>query len=255
MRSVPFQDDEPYVGSIRAFKTLQQVKLDTMMLYERGQAFHQHSSRTRTRVLPAGPLRGNQGTAASRPPTGIDPAIRHDEQGCGEGPLVGRQRRKCSMACRNSAEDACRIWRRLVLKTRRTAMGRRKVGWGPSGAFACGAESWCRIGIYHVENENGTTRFPRHVKSRGWHRHSLSRRISGLTWTTTQDLAPRERYQTRRGGRNRLDVYLALGICMPRCLVLGALYKQSQTTYYIFSMNISEKRKKLLSRTLLQKHT
>lgn len=62
----------------------------SMMLYERGQASHQHSSRTRTRVLPAGPLGGSQGTAASRPPTGIDPAIRHDEQGCGEGPRRGK---------------------------------------------------------------------------------------------------------------------------------------------------------------------
>lgn len=33
--SVPFQDDEPYIGNLRAFKTLQEVKLDTMMLYER----------------------------------------------------------------------------------------------------------------------------------------------------------------------------------------------------------------------------
>ena len=32
---LPFQDDEPYIGSLRAFKVLRSVKLDTMMLYER----------------------------------------------------------------------------------------------------------------------------------------------------------------------------------------------------------------------------
>lgn len=135
-------------------------------------------------------------------------------------------------------------------------MGRRKGGGGPSGAFACGAESWCRIGIYHVENENGTTRFPRHVKPRGWHRHSLSQSISGLTWTTTQDLAPRERYQTRKRRRNRLDVNLAPGICMPCCLALGALYKQSQTTYYIVSMNnIRETQEAPLKNSTLTRNT
>lgn len=35
MRTLPFQDDEPYIGTLRTFKVLQSVKLDTMMLYER----------------------------------------------------------------------------------------------------------------------------------------------------------------------------------------------------------------------------
>lgn len=33
--TLPFQDDEPYIGSLRAFKVLRSLKLDTMMLYER----------------------------------------------------------------------------------------------------------------------------------------------------------------------------------------------------------------------------
>ena len=35
--SVPFEHDEPYIGSLRMFKALQVVRLDTMMLYERTQ--------------------------------------------------------------------------------------------------------------------------------------------------------------------------------------------------------------------------
>ena len=34
-KSVPFQYDDPYIGSLRTFKALQEVKLDTMVLYER----------------------------------------------------------------------------------------------------------------------------------------------------------------------------------------------------------------------------
>ena len=33
--SVPFEHDDPYIGSLRMFKALREVKLDTMMLYER----------------------------------------------------------------------------------------------------------------------------------------------------------------------------------------------------------------------------
>ena len=32
---LPYKNDEPYIGSLRAFKVLRSVKLDTMMLYER----------------------------------------------------------------------------------------------------------------------------------------------------------------------------------------------------------------------------
>ena len=34
METLPFHDDEPYIGSLRAFKVLRSVKLDTMMLYK-----------------------------------------------------------------------------------------------------------------------------------------------------------------------------------------------------------------------------
>lgn len=38
MDILPFQDDEPYIGSLRAFKVLRSVKLNTMMVCERNEA-------------------------------------------------------------------------------------------------------------------------------------------------------------------------------------------------------------------------
>ena len=51
-KTEPFQDDEPCLGSLRAFKVLRLVKLDTMMLYER--------------VKPASSLSGKPGQKVSQ---------------------------------------------------------------------------------------------------------------------------------------------------------------------------------------------